>query len=174
MAANAGRLSSVRAGLKSQSESERNSLWTKKFSIIKIWKMEKAISSYLAFNRISFGVVSRCCCIQTRRSYKQFVNVINQNANAARRCTQIRYLVTGKYLTNFSANQYKVGELHKIDTSACSKKFQLAWLNYVRHFGKWKRNKLQVWHRLGTHWCGDWNNNIFNFFRKQLEQQELK
>ncbi|HEY5043040.1 MAG TPA: hypothetical protein VIK53_13670 [Verrucomicrobiae bacterium] len=59
------------------------------------------------------------------------VNVINQGANAARHSTQIRYLVTGKSLTNFLASQY-IGELQKIDTSACPKKFQLAWLNYVQ------------------------------------------
>jgi hypothetical protein len=61
---------------------------------------------------------------------QSIVDVMNQNVNAARHSTQIRHLATGNSITDFSASQY-VGELHKIDTLACPKEFQLAWLNYV-------------------------------------------
>jgi hypothetical protein len=60
---------------------------------------------------------------------KNIVNVINQNASAAKDSMQIRYFKNGISHTNFLADQY-VGELHKIDTSACPKSFQLSWLTY--------------------------------------------
>jgi hypothetical protein len=62
---------------------------------------------------------------------KNIVNVINQNAGAVRDSMEIRYFKNGTSRTNFLAGQY-VGELHKIDTSTCPKKFQLSWLTYVQ------------------------------------------
>jgi hypothetical protein len=56
---------------------------------------------------------------------QSIVNVINQSASAAQNSMQI----SRKY-RRFLGSKY-VGELHKIDTSACPKKFQLVWLNYV-------------------------------------------
>jgi hypothetical protein len=62
---------------------------------------------------------------------QSIVNLINQNANAAKHSNQILTYRNGISRTNFLTSQY-VGELHKIDTSACPKKFQLTWLNYVQ------------------------------------------
>ncbi|HEY1719105.1 MAG TPA: hypothetical protein VGH42_12530 [Verrucomicrobiae bacterium] len=62
---------------------------------------------------------------------QSIIDVINQNANAAKHSVQILTYKNGMSRTNFLASQY-VAQLHKIDTSACPKKFQLAWLNYVQ------------------------------------------
>ena len=67
------------------------------------------------------------------------VNVLNQNAKAVGDSMQIRGLGR-RSVTNFNTGQYVI-KLHKIDTSPCPKKFQLAWLDYVH---AWEQEAQQT------------------------------
>jgi hypothetical protein len=70
---------------------------------------------------------------------QSIVVVLNQNAQNARDCTQV-FAVGNRTRRRFNTRKF-VDKLQGNDTSACPKKFQLAWLDYVHC---WEREREQT------------------------------
>ena len=76
-------------------------------------------------------------CQQGKQDQAAIKSVFEQRSEARKASTVD---IGKKKGVMFDGNAY-VNALHKIDASACPKKFQLAWLDYVQ---AWERNKAPI------------------------------